>query len=215
MPSKNPREFEEIGERLKAWLEGKFGNVHHAAIELGMSPPVLYQYTMGVRKPGNKMQERLRGAKCDVEWLMTGKEPATPAKAQTTFLEVELQKIPVFEYARAGEKSLVLAQEPAYYIGTQKTKDDSRFGVVVKGRSMEPVISEGEVVIVSKKKEVKSGDVCLVVFSDGDACLRRLHFQDNTVTLTSANEKEYPPSIHKKSEITHLYRAVQKLSTIQ
>jgi repressor LexA len=125
---------------------------------------------------------------------------------------MDLQRIPVFEYARAGSKSLVFDGEPSYYIATSKSKDDSRFGVVVKGNSMEPEIREGEIVVVSKKRDVKDGDVCLVLFKDAEACLRRVYFHDHGVTLTSANEKDYPPTLHKKSEIRTMYRMVQKIT---
>jgi SOS-response transcriptional repressor LexA len=67
-------------------------------------------------------------------------------------------------------------------------------------------------VVVSRKKEMKNGDVCLVMFEDGDACLRRVYCHDHTVTLTSANEKDYPPAMHKKSEIRFIYRMVQKIT---
>jgi repressor LexA len=178
---------------------------------LGLRPQELYRYLSGQIQPGNKLQSKLRDLGCDLEWLMTGKKKETP-KHQIEFLEMELVKLPVFEYARAGSKTMMLAEKPSYFIASTKSKDDSRFAVVVKGKSMEPEIKDGELVVVSKKKEVKKGDVCLVVFEDGDACLRRVYFHDHSVTLTSANDKDYPPGLHKKSEIRIMYRMVQKIT---
>lgn len=168
------------------------------------------KYLQNELDPENLVLE-LHKAGEDLDWLLYGGENEK-GKQRDAFTEMELQRIPVYEYARAGSKSLVLDGPPAYYIATTKSRGDSRFGIVVKGKSMEPEIRDGEVVVVSKKKDVKKGDVCLVIFEDGETCLRRVYFQDNTITLTSANEKDYPPTLHKKSEIRTMYRMVQKIT---
>jgi SOS-response transcriptional repressor LexA len=189
----------------------KFGWKSKFARSLGMTPQQLNDYLSGRISIGAEMQSRLRGIDADVEYVMTGKKKVIP-KGQVEFTEVELAQIPVFEYARAGSKSMVLAEKPSYHIASTRSKDDSRFAVVAKGKSMEPEIRDGELVVVSKKKEMKNGDVCLVMFEDGDACLRKVYCHDHGVTLTSANEKEYPPTLHKKSEIRSIYRMVQKIT---
>jgi repressor LexA len=203
---------EKIAERLKEFGLSKFGSLKEFAEALKISPEHLSQYVNGKSKPGNKTQQRLRGLGCDIEWLMTGKKSGAGKKEQIEFLEGGLASIPVFEYARAGAKTMMLAEKPSYYISSTRSTDDSRFGIVVKGISMEPEIREGDVVVVSKKRDVKNGDLCLVIFEDGETCLRRVYLRDRSVTLTSANEKEYPPTLHKKSEIRTMYRMVQKIT---
>lgn len=174
------------------------------------------KYLQNELDPENLLLELHKSGE-DLEWLLHGAEHEKSAGSsgvlpKHSYLEMDLQRIPVFEYARAGSKSLVFDGEPSYYIATSRSKDDSRFGVVVKGNSMEPEIREGEIVVVSKKRDVKDGDVCLVLFKDAEACLRRVYFHDHGVTLTSANEKDYPPTLHKKSEIRIVYRMVQKIT---
>jgi len=202
--------FVEFGQRrfgTEAGWKAKYAQA------LEMTPQQLSDI-LALRSPiGPRIREKLHDLlQCDINWLMTGKTPGIGKKKQIEFIEEGLVRIPVFEYARAGSKTMMLAEKPSYYISSTHSTDDSRFGIVVKGKSMEPEIREGEVIVVSRKKDVKNGDVCLVIFEDGDACLRRVYSHAHGVTLTSANEKEYPPNLHKKSEIRTMYRMVQKIT---
>jgi transcriptional regulator with XRE-family HTH domain len=63
----------EIGERLKSWGIKKYGSTKAFAEALQMSVENLSQYFIGKSLPGNKMQDRLREAECDLVWLMQGK----------------------------------------------------------------------------------------------------------------------------------------------
>jgi len=107
---------------------------------------------------------------------------------------------------------MVLKETPTDYIVTKKSNDDSLFAVIVRGDSMAPEINEGDMVVVSKLREAKNGDTCVIVFEDDHSCLRRIYHHDHHITLTSANEKEYPPTNHKKSEIKFIYRVVQRIT---
>ena len=211
MPSGTPP-YRDMGERLLKWALDKFGTKAEAARKLGKNQSNLDRYLKGLLPISYEFEQRLRKFDADVEFIKTGKKKAS-LKDQVEFPEVDLVQIPVFEYARAGTKSMALLERPSYFISSAKTKDDTLFAVVVKGKSMEPEVKEGELVVVSKKRDPKKGDLCLIMFEDGDCCLRRVYFQDHTVTLTSSNEREYPPAIHKKSEIRFIYRVVQKTTT--
>ena len=200
-----------IGTRLREWGVARYGGEHgwinRFAADLAMAPVAVSQYLNDYRVPGNKMQERLRKLGCNIDWLMTGKEATIDLHH-----EVRLTEIPVFEFVRAGTKTMQLKENPSQHIPVVKSNDDSRFGIVVRGNSMDPEVREGEIVVVSKKAEVASGDLCVVVFDDGETCLRRVHFHDHSVTLTSANEAKYPPAFHKKSEIEFIWRVMQKVT---
>ena len=177
------------------------------ATALEMRPQTLNNYLSGNARPGGIIQARLRNLGCNIDWLMTGKEATIDLRH-----EVRLTEIPVFEFVRAGTKTMQLKENPSQHIPVVKSNDDSRFGIVVRGNSMDPEVKEGEIVVVSKKAEVASGDLCVVVFDDGETCLRRVHFHDHSVTLTSANEAKYPPAFHKKSEIEFIWRVMQKVT---
>ena len=199
--------YAEKAKRLQDFIEEQKWSKAEFARRMGIPQQNVNRYLSGELDPMN-LAEELFNEGCNVEWLMTGKKKA--ARKEVEFSDVEFMQIPVFEYARAGTKSMALLERPSYFISSAKSKDDTLFAVVVKGNSMEPEVKEGELVVVSKKRDLKKGDLCLIMFEDGDCCLRRVYFQDHTVTLTSSNEREYPPAIHKKSEIRFIYRVVQK-----
>jgi len=172
-----------------------------------MSSQNLHDYLSGRTNPGNEVQDKLRALGCNIEWLMTGK--SAERKSDIDQLPIELMHIPVYESVSAGKKHSVVAERAIDYIAVPKSKDDSQFGVKVRGKSMEPKVNEG--VIVSRKAEPKSGDLCLVSYGDGDYCLRYVHFKPAGVMLTSENSKEYPPEIVPKQKIHSIFRVVRLL----
>lgn len=131
---------------------------------------------------------------------------------ENLFETIPLIKIPVYQYIKAGGKAMVLKESPSDYIVTKNSTDETLFAIVVKGDSMAPEISQGDIVVVSKLQEPKNGDVCIIVFEDECTCLRRINQFEKHIMLTSPNEKEYPPTNHKKNEIKYIYKVVQKIT---
>jgi transcriptional regulator with XRE-family HTH domain len=63
----------EIGQRLRQFGEKEFKSMADFARALGIRPQNLNAYLSGRRTPGNKLEEKLRGMKCDMIWLQHGK----------------------------------------------------------------------------------------------------------------------------------------------
>jgi len=198
---------ETVAQRLRNWVKIRYGTVNEFAAALGVAQPTASQLINGVRNPGNKVQMKLRELGCDIEWLMTGNK----RKDELQSIDISLAQIPVYEYIKAGGKSMMLKEEPVEYVYTTKSADQSRYGVRVKGDSMQPEIKEGEIVVASKIADVKNGDICVVTFHDGETCLRRVYFSDHSCTLTSDNTK-IPPKIFKKKDIQFIHRVVEKIT---
>jgi phage repressor protein C with HTH and peptisase S24 domain len=201
----------DIGIRLDTFLKQRFGDergwLKNAAAGLSLAPSNLKKYLAGEYSPGTIIQDRLRELGCDIEWLMTGNK----RKDELQSIDISLAQIPVYEYIKAGGKSMMLKEEPVEYVYTTKSADQSRYGVRVKGDSMQPEIKEGEIVVASKIAEVKNGDICVVTFHDGETCLRRVYFSDHSCTLTSDNTK-IPPKIFKKKDVQFIHRVVEKIT---
>lgn len=62
------------GQRLKQFAVQQFGSVSALCKVLDMTPQGLSSYINGRSKPGAAIQEKLRNAGCDIEWLMTGEK---------------------------------------------------------------------------------------------------------------------------------------------
>ncbi len=63
---------------------------------------------------------------------------------------------------------------------------------------MEPTISKGDRVLISPQTKVENGQIAAVVNNHGET-LKRVHFEDDHICLTSDNPK-YPPMFWKKED---------------
>ena len=197
----------EIGRRLRQFAVDRFGTVAHLERELKLAKNALSQYVTGRNTPGPLLQEKLRHVGCDIEWIATGKKPHQEKHIIPG--AIPLMQIPVYAHVHAGQKNWVLIDNPTDFIGIPVSHDKTQIGLVVKGKSMSPEINNGDVVIVSEKAHVKSGDLCIVEWDDNERHLRRISYQKDMVVLSSNNSVEYPPIIAPKTKIHRILRVMQ------
>jgi SOS-response transcriptional repressor LexA len=204
---------EQVAERLVAFGNQRFGKKYgwktKFANALQMKPQGLQPYLDGIRIPGNTILARLNNIGCSSDWLLYGKSGGNDVT-----IPVELMNVPVYESISAGKKETVVMEDIVEYIAIPKSTDTTLFGVKVKGNSMLPRIKPDDVVIASIKAEVKSGDLCLVNWEDGEYSLRYVHFQDKFVTLISENEKLSPPLTMPKTKINQLIRVMKIIQNL-
>lgn len=63
----------------------------------------------------------------------------------------------------------------------------------VKGDSIEPKFSDGDVVIVRKQDDLVSGEIGVVIVNGEDATIKKIVKQDNGILLIATNHAVYPP----------------------
>lgn len=63
-----------IGKRLSDFAKQKYGTIKALAEAIDVRPQALNTYIHDKSKPGNALQQKLRAAWCDIEWLMTGQK---------------------------------------------------------------------------------------------------------------------------------------------
>jgi phage repressor protein C with HTH and peptisase S24 domain len=213
-----------VAHHLREWAIYTFGSVNAFAVAMDMSQSAASQLLNGKYNIGIDTLKRLYALGYDVNEIMRLDNALSTKSAvkkliessgkimeETHQLDIDIVPIPVFDYIKAGGKSMVLRDEPAEYIYSTKSADQSRYGVRVKGNSMEPEIKDGEIVVASKIAHIKDGNICVITFEDGDTCLRRVYFSDHSCTLVSDNKK-YPPITYKKSEIKIIHKIVEKIT---
>lgn len=74
------------------------------------------------------------------------------------------------------------------------------FGLRIKGDSMEPRMTTGDVVIVKKQDDAESGDVVIATVNGTDATCKRLMKYENGIALLSTNP-DYDPMFFSNQEI--------------
>lgn len=77
------------------------------------------------------------------------------------------------------------------------------FGLRLKGDSMEPRMKDGDVVIVRKQEDVKSGDVAVVLVNGDSATVKRIKKGPSGITLIP-NNPVYDPMFYSSDEIEQL-----------
>ena len=112
-------------------------------------------------------------------------------------------RIPVIGTVRAGYGALALEED--YGEEYARVKDpDSYFYLKVKGDSMEPRISDGDLALVHRQNTLNSGELGVVVFGEGEGTLKKYVVRGNTVVLQPFNPA-YPPQILVGEDLDHLY----------
>lgn len=79
--------------------------------------------------------------------------------------------------------------------------DGEYFGLMIKGDSMEPKISNGDVVIVRKQEDADDGDIVIALVNGDDAVCKRLKKYSDGISLIS-NNPAYEPMYFTNSEIS-------------
>lgn len=88
-------------------------------------------------------------------------------------------------------------------ISAEAAGDGEYFGLQIKGHSMEPKISDGDVVIVRRQPDVDSGDIAVVLVNGDDATVKRIKKSPQGVTLIPSNPA-YEPMYYTNAEIESL-----------
>lgn len=88
-------------------------------------------------------------------------------------------------------------------ISAEAAGDGEYFGLQIKGQSMEPKISDGDVVIVRRQPDVDSGDIAVVLVNGNDATVKRIKKSPQGVTLIPSNPA-YEPIYYSNEEIERL-----------
>lgn len=113
-------------------------------------------------------------------------------------------KIPVLGYVRAGIPIEAVEEILDYEeISQEMANQGEFFALSIKGDSMEPRITEGDVVIVRKQEIVENGELAVVLVNGNDATVKKFYKNDNGITLISTNPN-YEPFTYSKKEVESL-----------
>lgn len=87
-------------------------------------------------------------------------------------------------------------------------KDENAYALKVIGDSMEPMLKEGCIIVVSPKAETVNGDIIVARDIRDAVKVKAVTFRGDQIILGSFNPT-YPPEVHKKEEIKFIHKVVQ------
>lgn len=171
-----------IGQKLKM-LRRKCGLTQsEVAAKIGCSKSAIAMYENGFREPDiNTIKAFSDLYSCDVNFLFS-------------IEMMDKVKIPVLGYVAAGIPIEAITDVLDYEeISPDMVKDGSEyFALRIKGDSMEPKISDGDVVIVRKQPTIDSGQIGIVCVNGDHATCKKVIFQPSGILLQPFNVAHAP-----------------------
>lgn len=125
-------------------------------------------------------------------------------KGSDTDESIKSVQIPVLGYVKAGIPMTAIESIIDYEeISQEQARTGEFFGLQIKGDSMEPKISDGDVVIVRKQETVENGEIAVVLINGDDATVKKFYKTDAGIKLVSTNPT-YDPFFFTPDEVNTL-----------
>lgn len=188
-----------IGERIKELRKQKGFTQQELAQKLGLKDSAIAKYENGrvenIKR--STLAEMAKILECSPVYLL-GLDVNDKTDLSNSIQGVE---IPVLGRVAAGIP--ITATE--YIIDTEEislamASDGEYFALQIKGDSMEPKISNGDVVIVRKQSDADDGDLVIALVNGDDAVCKRLKKYEGGIALLS-NNPSYEPLYFSNKEI--------------
>lgn len=185
-----------FNERLKTLRIQRKMTQSELAKKIYISQPAYSKYEVGTASPNPETLSKIADAlDVSVDYLLgSDSQPARPGYI----------RIPVLGRVAAGIPIDAIEEVIDWEdISAEAAGDGEYFGLQIKGHSMEPKISDGDVVIVRRQPDVDSGDIAVVLVNGDDATVKKVKKSPQGVTLIPSNPA-YEPMYYSNEEIESL-----------
>lgn len=78
------------------------------------------------------------------------------------------------------------------------------FGLQIKGNSMEPVMEEGDIIIVKRQADCNTGDIAVVFINGDESTVKRVQKTPEGIILHAYNPDVYPSHFYSNKDIRTL-----------
>ena len=185
-----------FAERLRFWRVSQNLTQADAAKQLDIDRSYLSQVERG-RPPGNALRTRFFLIEKSSSLKVNGN--AAPAYG--------LRNLPVLSWAQAGEVT-DFSEIPRDWdeVVPSDVADERAFGVRLRGDSMEPKFSEGDIAILLPGTTPTNGEIVVANLKNQGVLCKIMHVQldKNLVKLSSYNPA-YPPTEYHRDEFHWIF----------
>lgn len=184
-------------EHLKKLREAKGLLQKDVAAVLGVDRTTYVKYERGDSDPGKDNIVKLANFfGVSTDYILENENELTTAKKGV--------EIPVLGKVVAGIPIDAIEEIIDYEeITPEMAEQGEHFGLMVKGDSMEPKFSDGDVVIVRKQSDVDTGDIAVVLVNGNEATLKKLKKRPDGIMLIPTNP-QYEVMFYNNTEIESL-----------
>ena len=194
------------GERMKQRRKELGFSAEKVAERLGVSPATIYRYERGdiEKVPGDSLGELAKILQTTPAYLMGWEEKPQPAPRPIPkgFEPMpKMKKIPLVGSIACGTP--ILAQQNIEKIVDVPENIRCDFSLICHGDSMEGAgIHDRDVVYIRIQPEVENGEIAAVRIGE-EATLKRVYYQNGTLTLMPANAA-YAPMVYTGPELNNV-----------
>ena len=170
--------------------------------KIGISQSTVGNWEAGSREPNFKTMERIADFfGVSVDYLL-GRETATDGPPDPSVPGSKW--IPVIGTIPAGTPVEAIEEILDYEeISPQMASQGEHFALKIKGQSMEPKISDGDVVIVRKQGDCENGEIGVVLVNGDEATVKRIKKEPEGLMLIP-NNPTYEPMFYSNEQIKNL-----------
>ncbi len=186
-----------FAERLRFWRASQNLTQAEAAKLLDIDRSYLSQVERG-RHPGNALRTR---------FLLLEKSSSVRPGGNVTAAAYNLRNVPILSWVQAGQ-ARDFEEIPSEWdeVVPSDVTDERAFGVRLRGDSMEPKFSEGDIAILLPSIAPTNGETVVANIKDQGVLCKIMHVQldKNLVKLSSYNPA-YPPTEYHRDEFHWIY----------
>lgn len=115
-------------------------------------------------------------------------------------------RVPIVGHVAAGRPIVADEEIIGYeYIDNKYSKDGHEyFGLRIVGKSMEPTIMDGDIVIVRRQNYVENGEIAIVLIDGEEATAKEVKESADGITLIGHNAGVYTPHFYSAQEVKNL-----------
>lgn len=185
-----------FAERLRFWRMSQNLTQAEAATQLDIDRAYLSQIERG-RPPGNALRTR----------FLLLERAASIKTSPNVGAAYNLRNLPVLSWAQAGQAT-DYGEIPADWDEAvpSDVSDERAFGVRLRGDSMEPRFSDGDIAILLPSIPPNNGDIVVANLKNEGVLCKIMHVQldKNLITLSSYNPA-YPPMERHRDEFNWIF----------
>lgn len=121
-------------------------------------------------------------------------------------IEARTFRVPIVGRVAAGRPIVADEEIIGYeYIDNKYSKDGHEyFGLRIVGKSMEPTIMDGDIVIVRRQRYVENGEIAIVLIDGEEATAKEVKESAEGLTLIGHNAAVYTPHFYSAEEVKNL-----------
>lgn len=165
-----------IGERIKLSRSRLKMTQQQLGDKIGANKASISQWENGVYTPDAKnLSELAKALSVSVFWLMDGK--GEPSGQNMEIASPDIHRIPVISYVQAGvwtaPNEIRECDGNMAYITTDLELGDRAFAIVIRGNSMEPEFTEGDLVLIDPDEPLHPGDFVVAKNGEEEATFKK------------------------------------------